>query len=275
MDLPDLISAAVYTKVELLKQTFHTPHICLYVSGLKWRRTYDSAGNLLYEADHTTPPCLRLAAPGFKTDLEYGTDRENWIVMMKFDSLQYDPETRRFLLDHRGTRLPLPHMIELNETEVPALRKRFRTIAEYFASAIPKKICDAEIMTLGLLRRFLENEECSPNDTVEKFRIALDQDEQWKKTLDEHCHDLGIGRNTMRRAFCARYKISPGEYRTARRLQKINALFAESDLSIKEVAFAVGMKNVTHLNSLLRAHYGKTPSGLCRELRHSATPSTA
>lgn len=268
MDLPDIISAAVYTKTELLKQTFYAPHICLYVSGLKWRRTYDSAGNLLYEADHTTPPCLRLAAPGFKTELEYGSDRENWLVMMKFDSLQYDPETRRFLLDHRGTMLPLPHVIELNKTEVPTLRKRFRTIAENFASAIPKKICDAEIMTLGLLRRFLENEACSPNDAVEKFRLALDQDEQWEKTLDEHCRSLGIGRNTMRRAFFARYKISPGEYRTARRLQKINALFAESDLSIKEVAYAVGMKNCTHLNSLVRAHYGKTPSELCRELRH-------
>ena len=50
-------------------------------------------------------------------------------------------------------------------------------------------------------------------------------------------------------------------------LQKILHLFAHTQLTLKEVAFAVGMKNVTHLNSLLKAHYGKTPSQLCREYR--------
>ena len=46
-------------------------------------------------------------------------------------------------------------------------------------------------------------------------------------------------------------------------------LFVYSDMTLKEIAFAVGMKNVTHLNSLLQQHYGKTPSTLCREYRHS------
>ena len=43
--------------------------------------------------------------------------------------------------------------------------------------------------------------------------------------------------------------------------------FTYGDLSLKEIAADVGMKNVTHLNALIRKHYGRTPGQLRREYR--------
>lgn len=269
MKLPQIISSGVYRKKELIRQKFFLPHICLYVSGLKYRRTYDPEGQLFYYADSSTPPCLRIVTPGFRTEIEYGNNRENWIIMMNFDALQYQSKTRSFSLNYRGTVLSVPDRVDLSASEVSALQKRFQVITENFKSAIPRKIMTAEIMTSSLFHYFITDNQTYGNDAAEQFRLRLDQDEQWNMSLEEHCKVLGYDRNRIRRIFVERYKITPNEYRTNRRLQKIINLFVHTNLSLKEIAFAVGMKNVTHLNSLLLQHYGKTPSTLCREYRYS------
>ena len=230
---------------------------------------YDPEGNLLYTAGPQTPPCLSIATAGFHTELEYGENRENWIIMLNTDALVYHADSRSFLLNYHDTLLPLPDHVNIDPSEIPLLRNQFQTIKDHFLSAIPARVMEAEIMAMSLFRYFIKTDQVIVNDPAEQFRLRLDQDEQWNMTLAEHCQSLGIGRDTMRRIFFERYKISPNEYRTTKRLQKIINLFVYSDMTLKEIAFAVGMKNVTHLNSLLQQHYGKTPSTLCREYRHS------
>ena len=98
---------------------------------------------------------------------------------------------------------------------------------------------------MSLFRRFLEAEQ-KTDDLVELFRKKIDADEKWEKSLEEICAELGYGRDRLRNEFFNRYKIAPNEYRARRRLQKILNLFAESRLTLKEVAFEVGMRNATH-----------------------------
>lgn len=269
MNLPKIVTSGVYKFAQRAAYTNHYDSISLSISGLIWSRAYDPAGNLINEIkeeDHPGPH-LRICTPGTRSEFEYGKNRENWVIQTHFDGLEYDPGSRTCLLNYDGIRIPIPRCITLAETEVIALRNRFRTVTEYFNSALPQNVLAAEIMTLNLFRRFLENTDIAGDDPVEQFRKNLDQDETWSKTLDDHCRELGVCRDSMRHAFFQRYKIAPGDYRIRRRLQKILHLFAHTQLTLKEVAFAVGMKNVTHLNSLLKAHYGKTPSQLCREYR--------
>lgn len=275
MNLPKIVSSGVYKYAQCGVYQCHYESINLYISGLLWMRGYDPAGNLLNECKpggNYTQAKLNIGTPGSRSDFEYGKKRENWVIQTHFDGLEYDPETRVFSLNYDGTKIPIPQYIDVDETEVITLRNRFRTVTEYFNSALPQNVLAAEIMTLNLFRRFLESSNIPEDDLVERFRKNLDQDENWTKTLEEHCHDLGICRDSMRHAFFQRYKIAPGDYRIRKRLQKILHLFAHTQLTLKEVAFAVGMKNVTHLNSLLKGHYGKTPSQLCREYRFSNIP---
>jgi AraC-like DNA-binding protein len=84
-----------------------------------------------------------------------------------------------------------------------------------------------------------------------------------------HCRELGVNRDVLRARFAERYKLSPSEYRINRRLKRILYLFTYSDMSLKEIAGDVGMKNVTHLNAVIRKYYDKTPRQLCLEYRSS------
>lgn len=275
MKLPGIVTSGVYRFAQRGAYRNNYETISLYISGLVWQRAYDPAGNLMNESKHgvnDTQARLSIGTPGSRTEFEYGKNRENWVIQTHFDGLEYDPETRTYSLNYDGVKIPVPQHINVDETEVITLRNRFRTVTEYFNSALPQNVLAAEIITLNLFRRFLEQSNISGDDPVERFRKNLDQDEKWTKTLEEHCRDLGVCRDSMRHAFFRRYKIAPGDYRIRRRLQKILHLFAHTQLTLKEVAFAVGMKNVTHLNSLLKDHYNKTPSQLCREYRFSNIP---
>ncbi len=269
MNLPEIINPGVYRHAQVGHQTIYHPWISLCVRGLVRRDEYDPEGSLLSVFDAAKEPFqpkLAIGIPGFHMDFEYDSTRENWVIIMNWDALRYDPVERRTLLRYRDTELEIPRRITVSPSETETLRARFRTITEYHNSALPQNQLAAAIMTQNLFLRFLQ-EPVREDDVVEHLRKRLDADEKWEKTIHEHCRALGIGRDRGRELFLARYRISPGDYRIRKRLQKILNLFAYSDLSLKEIAFAVGMKNVTHLNSLLKKEYNRTPRDLCREYR--------
>ncbi len=269
MELPHIVFSNIFTKKERHHQITHQHFLGFYVSGLLWQRSYDHAGNLLSENDHTKTPGISLSVSGTSCDFEYGDNRENWVIGFDMPALQYDTESKTmFLQSDDGHRIPVLRHIPVSTEEVSIMRERFRTITEYYRSTLPQHILEAQIMTMHLFRYFLNNHSVQPgNSPVEQFRARLDEDTAWNMTLDEHCRALGVGRDTMRQLFMAKYNISPGDYRTRKRLQFIRHLFINSELSLKEIAFTAGMKNVTHLNSLIRLHYNKTPSEMLRELR--------
>lgn len=269
MNLPRIINPGVYRHAQNGHQIIYHPWISLGVRGLLRRDEYDPQGNLLASFDSRNEPYiprLAIGMPGFRMDFTYDSTRENWVIMMDWDALRYDVSEQRLLIRYDDTELEIPRRIFLTPTELETFREQFRTITEYHNSALPQNQLTASIMMQNLFLRFLQ-EPVGKDDLVEQFRKRLDADEKWEKTILEHCREQGIGRDRIREQFFARYKLSPGDYRMRKRLQKILNLFAYSDLSLKEIAFAVGMKNATHLNSLLKKEYGRTPKELCREYR--------
>ncbi len=272
MNLPHIISSGVYREVERAHQIIPAPWISFGISGLARETVYDPDGNFYSGFDASeTPfrPRLIAGVPGFKVDFEYDESRENWVVI--FDgALHYDPRDRQHYLDYDGRHLPIPRCVLLEPGEIEPMRCVFRRITEYFFSTIPRNLLTAEMMTASLLQRFLQVPQAE-DDAVESLRKRIDADCRWEKSIAAHCGELGCGRDRLRQLFEARYKIAPGEYRIRKRLQEIMRLFAYSTLSLKEIADAVGMKNATHLNQLIRERYGKTPSALCREFRRHSS----
>lgn len=264
-----IINSGVYRHAQNSRQVMTHQWVSLGVSGLVRHELYYPDGDLAeYFSLKEKPfrPSLALGWPGFLTNFEYDSNRENWVTMFKCESVFFDPEKRGFFMIHDDVSIPVPQRIMLENDELESLRATFRRMTEYYNSAIPRNQLSADLLLSQILLRFLQ-EPAQEDDLVEHFRKRLDDDAKWEFTLEEHCRILGGNRDHLRRLFEDRYKIGPGVYRTRKRLQKIIHLLAYSRLSLKEIAFECGMKHASHLNRFIRDHYDKTPKELCREYR--------
>ena len=265
-----IINAGVYRYAQKTRQVVENPWIALSISGLVRRCEYDPRGRLRHRFDSAVDgaeiPHLSICTPGFVLDFEYGDERENYVTILDCKGLRFDCDRETFVIDYDDVELEIPENIYLTPAETAFYRHRFKEIMEKWHSAIPGNMFAAEIMTQELFLCFVQNPS-DRDDTVEAFRKNLDNDTHWDKSILRHCRELGVNRDILRARFAARYKLSPQEYRINKRLKRILYLFTYSDLSLKEIAADVGMKNVTHLNALIRQHYGKTPRQLCLEYR--------
>ncbi len=262
---PHIIAAGVYRQPEKACQTIPCRWLVFYVRGVVRDYVYWPDGKLknIFSADAGAR--LSLAFPGMKTDFEYGPERENWVVMLDWEALGFDAASHCFRIDTPSGPLPVPAELAIAPDEIPTLRMAFKRLTDYIHSSLPRHLAAADLLLAGLLARFLEEPEV--DTPAARLRRLIDADEQWHHSLEELSRQAGGSRDHLRRLFFERYRITPGEYRIQKRLKKILHLFAYSDLSLKEIAFAAGMRNVTHLNALIRQHCGKTPTAVRRRYR--------
>ena len=277
MKTPKIVNAGVYRYAQKGRQVVEKPWIVLAVRGLVRREEYDPRGRLrtgfdAAAANRAGVSYLSVCTPGFVLDFEYGPDRENYVTILDWDALRFDCGREAFMLDYDGVGLEIPEHILLSPAETAFYRDRFEEIMAKWNSAIPGNMLAAELMTQELFLRFIRDPG-KGDDVVEVFRKHLDNDTHWEKSILRHCRELGVNRDVLRARFAERYKLSPGEYRINRRLKRILYLFTYSDLSLKEIAADVGMKNVTHLNLLIRSRFGRTPRQLCLEYRRGGRPA--
>ena len=268
MILPKIINAGVYRNAQKSTQIVPTLFLGLYLKGLIKHTTYAPDGTVLGALTSDVKPSISLTPPGFRLDFEYGPDRENWVIMLSFPAMKYNEEDHQLYWNYNGVPLAVPRRIELNSEEIAEFSHRFRMVNSLYASALPRNLLEAELNVLRIMERFIQ-EPHREDDMAELFRKQLDDDQGWNYSITEHCARLGVNRDRLREKFFARYKIEPGEYRAQMRLRKIRHLLAYSDLTLKEIAFEIGMKNLSHLSGFVRQRCGKSPSQLRREYRRS------
>ncbi|MBQ7207074.1 MAG: helix-turn-helix domain-containing protein [Lentisphaeria bacterium] len=266
MILPKILNAGVYRHAQRSEQTIQAIHLALHIRGAVWNNMYYPDGTLCSTFDarkEDMTPHLSIATRGFRFAFEFDSTRENWVIIIAFPAIEYHADDHRIYWNYQGHALPLPQQIPLTETECSALRQTFSTLCQLHRSALPQNMLESELMVLQILQRFLQSPG-NDDDDVELLRRRLAEDTLWKHSIAEHCRFLGANRDRLRREFTARYKIAPGDYRIQMRLHKIFYLLAYSDLSFKEIAFQVGMKNQSHLSAFIRERCGKSPSELKR-----------
>ncbi len=71
---------------------------------------------------------------------------------------------------------------------------------------------------------------------------------------------LEISDRHLRRAFSARFGVSPVQYLQTRRLLLAKSLLADTELSVTEVALYAGFGSIRRFNDLFRKYYRATPS---------------
>ena len=271
MSLPQIINAGVYTHAEKYSQKVCHFWIALNISGCVRLDTYYPDGTLCRSFDsRQKESCqtLSLAAPGFRSVFEYNSGRENWVIMFSFPSVTFSEKDNTFYWNYKDHKLPLPDTIRLKGQEVAQLRHICSTLCQLYHSSLPGNCLEAELLALQLLHFFLRTP-VPADDRVELFRKRLSEDVLWEKSISRHCMEMGVNRDLLRKEFFLRYKISPGEYRIELRMRKILHLIAYSDLTLKEIAFDSGMKNLSHLSAFVRLRCGKTPTQLVAEYRKS------
>lgn len=79
-------------------------------------------------------------------------------------------------------------------------------------------------------------------------------------TLEKLAEEFNISASHLRRIFKQVYDISPISYLIKRRIAIATDLLLKTDLSITEIAKAVGYENVTHFSKLFADRIGCTPS---------------
>lgn len=223
---------------------------------------YRADGRLLFDDDATTEPHLFLRFPGMRCRFEFGRERENFVIGFHLDELTFDDATCGALLDG----LPIPLRIPLSPPETESMRRRFRTLTDAFRSGLPDGMLAAQLEAAGILGRFLRRgeEKELPLSAAARFRRLIDEDFHWQKSLAELAAETGVSSDHLRTLFLAEYRITPGEYRRRKRVDRIMELIAQSDLTLKEIADEVGMKNVTHLYALMAGYFKETPAELVR-----------
>ncbi|MBA2712038.1 MAG: helix-turn-helix transcriptional regulator [Rubrobacteraceae bacterium] len=86
-----------------------------------------------------------------------------------------------------------------------------------------------------------------------------------KLTLAEISGSAHMSPHHFARSFKAETGLSPHQYVIQRRVERARALLSDSDLTLAEVARAVGFANHSHLSSHVRRVLGVSPGALRRE----------
>lgn len=243
--------------------------IGLYVGGLKKSVERFPDGRIRTPDASYRVPALRLYFPGGFSEYEYENIRENWwIAFADPVPVYYDFSSKRAMLRLEDTSIPIKDELPLDPAEVVAVRHQFSEIYAAWQSGTAVGKATAELILGGVLARFLEAEFSWENGSpAERFKNLIDSDIQWEFSLDELSSKLGMRRDVARKAFIEKFNISPGKYRIQQRLARIIELISMSDLSLKEIAWQCGLKNITYLNSLTSKYFNSTPGDLLRRLR--------
>ncbi|QHI68552.1 AraC family transcriptional regulator [Tichowtungia aerotolerans] len=80
--------------------------------------------------------------------------------------------------------------------------------------------------------------------------------------VSELARRLGVSRAHFTRLFAAENGEPPGKTIETRRLQNARELAALSELSVKEICFSSGYRNVSHFCAQFKKRFGCTPGGL-------------
>lgn len=268
----DIIGSSLYTSPQIYSQTTECAYIGLLVSGLEYMRIYSPDKKLVANAGNLS---LLLLPKNFRLEFAFGVRRENYITLCQIPSLIWNPSIRKLELRHKNSSFELSPISRILPGRLEEFRQIFIRTAELVCSAIPASLFAAEQLMSSVIAEFITDmgvgEQAVPA-IVKSYKQRIDEDDCFRYSLAETADAVGFSPLHLRRLFTKHYRVGPSEYRARLRLKRIAGLFGDSNLSLKEIADAVGMKNVTHLHFFIKKRCGMTPSQLRRNLNIGILP---
>lgn len=134
----------------------------------------------------------------------------------------------------------------------------FDTVVENYAKNTP----DAHMKVRGamdlLLSDFFEGPDVDRHSIVRFERVLYYIDENYRKNipLSELAALMNISTMYFSNSFKAAFHISPKQYILNKRLTESQRLLLETDLSVKEIAYAVGFENENYFSEFFSSKVG-------------------
>jgi len=106
-----------------------------------------------------------------------------------------------------------------------------------------------------------------PGSWLQTARTLLDGSCDVPLPLEQLAARLGVSRYHLIRAFRRAWGVTPHQYRTLRRIERAQALLANSDLTVTEICFAVGFQSPGSFSALFRRATGQAPHAWREHIR--------
>ena len=267
MDLK-ITHAGLYTTPETFRQITPCTFLGLNCSGLDYMKIYSPAGMLVAEAGNEM---LVLIPEGFLLDFSYHSSRKNYIIMCRIEGLNWNEQTQSVELNFNDQKIEVPLVIPVPLVRKEPVQELFHRTIRLSESALPADSKAAELLMSSVLAEFLEHSSLqkkqNPPPCLADLKEAIDSDFTFQKSLKKIISGIPMTEIHLRRLFQKYYQTTPAEYRARLRFSRIRQLLTETDLSLKEIADAVGMNHVTHLHLFLKKRCDMTPAELRKNLR--------
>ena len=213
-----------------------------------------------------------LIPPEFQLDFAFNARRENYAALFYLDALTWNAVSRKIELKQQNQIIELGPSVPVPPDRMNQLKEQFERVCGLSQSAIPADNALAELFLTGILAEYAEIfRRDSGQDVpvpVEQLKKAIDADTGFRRTMKEIMAGFPYTEFHLRKLFRKYYQTHPVEYRARLRLKRIQKLMLDRRLSLKEIADAVGMKHITHLNLFIRKRCGLTPKQLRDNLRN-------
>jgi len=153
----------------------------------------------------------------------------------------------------------------LNPGLSPALVERFdRLVAELRdcpESELPRMLAAIHALVVDIYTLDRRGSRAAPAAReIEEAARRLAADPAERISLPALAEELGLGYERFRKAFAARFGTSPGDYRIRRRVERARSMLAQGEMTVKQVAHALGYANAFAFSRQFKGVLGAPPS---------------
>lgn len=264
-----IIQCLAYREKERFVQKSNFILLCLIVSGVEYMNILAPDGSPAGSAGNLS---MVLIPPEFQLDFAFNAKRENYTAVFCLDALNWNPVSRKIELRKKDQKIELEPVVSVPFERMKQLKDQFERLSVQCQSAIPADNVIAELLLAGVLAEYAEifrrDSGQDVPELVGHLKNAIDADTGFRFSMKEIMADFPFTEYHLRKLFRKYYQTHPEEYRSRLRLKRIQELMLDPGLSLKEIADAVGMKHITHLNLFIRKRCGLTPKQLRENLRN-------
>ena len=253
-----IINAGVYRHAQTARWTAPLPSLGLYVQGLKWRR--DATG-----LHQSFMPALLLRPAGEPTEYCYGSNRENWVILLKTDTITAAQSPEMVSLRLGESQITVPRMTPLPPPGIAYYQSLFAQISEDIRDPSPIAQLTACGKVMSAISHILDHHRGSQvRSLAGQLKRLIDEDEAWTRSIEEMSRTCGFSVDHMRLQFEREFGLNPHAYRHRRRLQIAMQLLENTLLPLKDIAARLGFRHMSHLCMSYRKAFGVSPGATRR-----------
>ena len=226
----------------------------------------EGGGAMRADGDHVgfEAPCLLLVPAGVIHGFSWHRDSRGWVTTIADSYLQQ-------LAQRDGDLQPLfrsPRAVPLSPADRAEVEARIEALAQELGWAAPGQRAAVDALLLWLMVQALRRAALSSDGTVAagrqarlvaRLRERIDQRFRHREPVAAHARALGVSETALRHA-CARVAgLSPAAMLDERALLEARRLLLYSNLSVGEVAYAVGFEDPAYFSRFFARHVGHSP----------------